>query len=295
MEYQISIRPDKDGYTGRECPTCEKYFKIKNGTGLPEATDCHCPYCNHLGPQNEYWTKQQLEYAKSVVINKVSNDLIAQMKKMERKPDPHAFLSIGISVKGSPAPIAYYSETDLEQRVTCANCSLDYSIFGNFGYCPDCGVHNSLQILNANFDLIKKMLELAESAEEIISEKIIENCLEDAVSSFDGFGREYCSKDDNTISFQSIKAAKDKLNAFYGFDISSELDSPAWEFVNAQFQKRHLLAHKMGVIDEEYIRKTGISQGMLGRKIKIEKHDVDKLIEHLKIMANYIYVNIEET
>ena len=45
-EFSIEIKPDKEGHTGRECPKCEKYFKIKFGTGLPDATDCHCPYCN---------------------------------------------------------------------------------------------------------------------------------------------------------------------------------------------------------------------------------------------------------
>ena len=61
MEFSVNIEADEAGYTGRECPKCEKYFKIKFGTGLPEATECHCPYCNHIGPQDEFWTKQQIE------------------------------------------------------------------------------------------------------------------------------------------------------------------------------------------------------------------------------------------
>ena len=54
MEFSVNIEADEAGYTGRECPKCEKYFKIKFGTGLPEATECHCPYCNHIGPQDEF-------------------------------------------------------------------------------------------------------------------------------------------------------------------------------------------------------------------------------------------------
>ena len=48
MEFKIPIKEDSDGYTGRECPACEKYFKIKFGIGNETDVPCHCPYCNHI-------------------------------------------------------------------------------------------------------------------------------------------------------------------------------------------------------------------------------------------------------
>ncbi len=93
MEFSVNIKADKAGYTGRECLECGKYFKIKFGTGLPEVTDCHCPYCNHIGPQDEFWTKQQIEYAQSVALNKISGDLLKSMKKMEMKPKKKSIYS----------------------------------------------------------------------------------------------------------------------------------------------------------------------------------------------------------
>jgi len=35
-QFQISLPLDEEGYLGRECPNtdCERYFKIKPGTGL---------------------------------------------------------------------------------------------------------------------------------------------------------------------------------------------------------------------------------------------------------------------
>ena len=35
MELVVKIEPDSDGYTGRECPACKKYFKVKGGTKSP--------------------------------------------------------------------------------------------------------------------------------------------------------------------------------------------------------------------------------------------------------------------
>lgn len=292
MELSVTIEPDEDGFTGRECPACEKYFKIKFGTGIPDATDCHCPYCNHIGPQDEFWTEQQIEYAKSVALHKISGDLLKSMKKLEMKPDRNAFISIGIKVEGHPTPIAYYSEKELEEKVCCNNCTLQYTIYGAFGYCPDCGIHNSQQIVNANFDLVETLLNLAASAEDEVKSKFIENALEDSVSAFDGFGREHCSEMYQNISFQNIDATKDRLQRENGVDISAGLDTDQWDFVKEQFQKRHLLAHKMGVIDEEFIRKTRKSGSLLGRKVSISEEDVRKLIDYLKVMAENLFKNI---
>ncbi len=292
MELSVTIEPDEDGFTGRECPACEKYFKIKFGTGIPDATDCHCPYCNHIGPQDEFWTEQQIEYAKSVALHKFSGDLLKSMKKLEMKPDRNAFISIGIKVEGRPTPIAYYSEKELEEKVCCNNCTLQYTIYGAFGYCPDCGIHNSQQIVNANFDLVETLLNLAASAEDEVKSKLIENALEDSVSAFDGFGREHCSEMYQNISFQNIDATKDRLQRENGVDISAGLDTDQWDFVKEQFQKRHLLAHKMGVIDEEFIRKTRQSGSLYGRKVLISEEDVRKLIDYLKVMAENLFKNI---
>ena len=289
MEFSVIIKPDEDGYTGRECPACEKYFKIKFGTGLPDATDCHCPYCNRVGPQNEFWTKQQIEYAKSVALNKISGDFLKQMKKLEKRPDRNAFISIGITVKGQPTPIAYYSEEELEEHVACAVCTLQYTIFGAFGYCPDCGVHNSQQIVNANFDLVLKILDLASIADGEIKAKLVENALEDAVSAFDGFGREHCSNLTHKISFQNISGAKDKLLREEGLDITAGLGADRWNFICEQFQKRHLLAHKMGIIDEEFVQKTWHSPSLIGRKVPITENDVRVLVGDLKVVVGNLF------
>lgn len=292
MKIPVAIRPDSDGYTGRECPTCKKYFKIKFGTGLPDATACHCPYCNHVGPQTDFWTKQQIDYAKSVALNKISGELLAKMKKMERRPDPRAFISIGITVKGSPTPIAHYSEKQLEERVICSSCTLEYTIYGTFGYCPDCGIHNSLQIVNANFDVILKTLDLAKAAPPDIANRLVDNALEDAVSAFDGFGREHCAKLPYKLSFQSIEGAKERLQRECGLDISASLVDAQWNAVCEQFQKRHLLAHKMGIVDTEYASKTGASVSLIGRKVAISEDDVRSLVNDLRVVADTLYCGV---
>jgi len=216
------------------------------------------------------------------------------MKKMETKPKRNQLISIGITVKGKPTPITYYSEKELEEKVECKNCTLQYAIYGAFGYCPDCAEHNSQQIAEANFDLVIKILDLAKELPSDVKSKLIENGLEDCISAFDGFARERCRDRYPKLSFQNIYVAKQKLDES-GISIAEGLDSSEWDFVVNQFQKRHLLAHKMGVVDEEYIKKTSSHPEQLGKKVSITENDVMSLIGHLKVIVANISKHVQRS
>jgi hypothetical protein len=114
-QVSVPIPKDAEGFLGRECPQkdCEGYFKIKPGTGLT-GTDlpCHCPYCGRSGPASTFGTKEQIEYAKSIVLGRVADAIRQDLKSMEFeiKP-PRGGFGIGISMKvqpGSPVSIRYY-------------------------------------------------------------------------------------------------------------------------------------------------------------------------------------------
>ena len=292
INHSVAIPPDEDGYTGRECPKCEKYFKIKFGTGLPKATDCHCPYCNHVGPQSEFFTKEQIEYAKSVLLNAITSDLVAGLKRLEKETSQRGLVSIAIKVKGRTTPIAYYSERQLEERIACRNCTLQYAIYGAFAHCPDCGVHNSIQILSANFDVVLRTLDLSRAADSDVARQLVEDALENAVSCFDGFGREHCSRLPRPRSFQDIERARDQLKHDLGVDIGGSLDSAQWRFLCEQFQKRHVISHKMGVMDSEYVQRTNSPVSLVGRKVSISNADVHLVVDHLRVVANDLVARI---
>lgn len=148
----IRIEPDEDGYVGRECPVeeCLGYFKITPGTGVKGPSPFHCPYCGHAGEMKTFTTPDQIEYVRSVGIRQVLDAVHRDLKALEFDHKPSGPFGIGISMKvkeAAPRPIRYYREKQLETEVVCHNCTLKYAIYGVFGWCPDCGTHNSLQIL----------------------------------------------------------------------------------------------------------------------------------------------------
>ncbi len=297
----VHIQADAHGFTGRECPqpNCEGYFKIQFGTGLKGAgLPCHCPYCGHTAGHDEFWTKEQIEYAKSVAMRRVTDALRKDLKKLEFEHKPKGAFGIGISMKvkpGRPTPIHHYREKQLETEVTCSNCTLRYSVYGVFAFCPDCGQHNSLQILDTNLKLIEKLLDLATGADPSVADTLVANALEDCVSAFDGFGRELWRvrvaqtgrpTRAETLTFQNLESARTAILDLFGLDFSTSVAAEEWRAAVTAFQKRHLVAHKLGVVDQRYIASTGDPRAVVGRRIRIPTDEVRDLARILRRLAS---------
>lgn len=142
-QFSISFPPDEEGFIGRECPVaaCEGYFKLQPGTGLKgERLPCHCPYCGHGDSSDKFFTKAQVEYAKSVAKREITRTILKDLKSLEFNHRPRGAFGIGFSMKvsGQPTPIRHYRERKLETQVVCDRCTLRYTIYGVFGFCPDC-------------------------------------------------------------------------------------------------------------------------------------------------------------
>jgi hypothetical protein len=261
---------------------------------------CHCPYCGHVADHSEFHTVDQIEYAKSMVARKVMGAVAKDLKDLEFDIKPRGPFGIGISMKVQPRPlhpIHWYREKALETYVECFSCTLRYAVFGVFAFCPDCGKHNSLQILEKNLELLSKMLDMAASAEAELAGLLVENALEDCVSAFDGFGREICrvhskaSGDPDAVkrvSFQNLEGARQSVIALFKLDLAAGLSIDEWNAAVLAFQKRHLLAHKMGVMDADYVRKSGHYEAVVGHKVNLDADDVRNLSQIIGKLGRYL-------
>lgn len=299
----VSIPAGEDGLTGRQCPIedCDGYFSIQLGTGLTgDDLKCHCPYCGHSGDPADFTTPEQLEYAKSVALNRITGALLKDMKELEfeHRPRPGTFgIGMSIKVSGQPHPVRYYREKALETEVVCEGCTLRYAIYGVFAFCPDCRVHNSRQILDRNFELGMKELALAAEKGGELGDVLIRDALSGTVASFDGYGRETCRvhashATDPTraagVSFQNLPRARTVVQQLFAVDLAAGLEPDEWEFACRAFQKRHVVAHRMGVVDEAYLAATSDPDAVVGRKVPVVAAEVERLIAILRKLSTYL-------
>ena len=111
---------------------------------------------------------------------------------------------------------------------------------------------------------------------------------------FDGFGRELCrvhaTKARNPVkaermNFQNLEAAKMAVLDLFGVDLSAAVEPEEWRAAVIAFQKRHLIAHKLGVVDQDYINKTGDTCAVVGRKTVVDADEVMKLARTINTLA----------
>lgn len=223
------------------------------------------------------------------------------MDRRLRQASRGNFVQLRMEYKGRPHPIRYYQEKQLETKVKCDVCTLEYAIYGVFAYCPDCRTHNSLQILNKNLELAEKEVALANGEEANFAEYLIADALENAVSAFDGFGRELCivhaasasnPEGAQNVSFQNLVRANHRVQELFSINLSGSLDAGEWAFVCRCFQKRHLLAHKMGVVDQAYIDASGDAEAVVGRKVPISLGEVAAFIAHLRHLGDHLFTEL---
>jgi hypothetical protein len=221
-------------------------------------------------------------------------DVRQMLKSMEGPIGPqNGFIKMSMTLReGSPVPIFQYREKDLETYVLCEQCTLNFAIYGVFAYCPDCGAHNSLLMLNRNLDLIEKMLAVAKQQEGDIRDQLVADSLENAVSAFDAFGRESVriaprpdGQAELTCSFQNLSGANQRLVQAFGIKLLN-LVTEEWKSAVRGFQKRHLLAHTMGVVDHAYIKATSDPSAVIGRKVTITPDEVTELVGILRKLGS---------
>jgi hypothetical protein len=179
--------------------------------------------------------------------------------------------------------------------VTCDSCTLEYAVYGVFGFCPDCGTHNSLQILQKNLALARKELELASAqADPDLQRHLVEDALENCVSAFDGFAREACriraaSSADHakchSLSFQNLPRSARRLKELFGIELQDTVSLPDWSTIHTAFMKRHLIAHRAGVVDQQYLDETGESSTFLGRRVHVTREEVEHLAEIVEVLG----------
>jgi hypothetical protein len=69
---------------------------------------------------------------------------------------------------------------------------------------------------------------------------------------------------------------------------AAALDAAERELTRRPFQKRHLLAHSMGGVDEAHLKKTSDPDAKLGRKIGIDAKDVGRLMDDVAKLGRHL-------
>lgn len=319
----VSLKGDKEGMIGRECPSpqCNRYFKVLISELKEFKSEAFfCPYCGKSDQPNNFITKDQLEYAKSLVMHEVMGELSRELKKLEMKPDPRAFISLGIEVKTPSLPVRAYVERELSKKVSCGKCGRVYRVYGTSFYCPYCGLRKPLSVYKENIEMVAAFIDFKDTvrsdakvlhkvSQTGIFEKLVERSLDMLVTAFET----YCKtvyiermkqKDPNVDvaylqtkvknAFQNLKRGNGLYSRELGINFLQRLTQEELAFTLKSFQKRHVLVHNSGIIDSRYVELTGEDSNLIGKRLTINKKEVVRLTNILNSIVDYVEASIVE-
>ncbi len=317
-EMSIPLPTDSEGRVARECPssTCSPgYFKVKSGTGITQNhTEAFCPYCRFGSEPGKFFTKGQVEYAKSVMKREAVAGVEGMMRdafgigSSGKKTIGDGPIKLEFSIKrGSPPSVYRPFEEALQRTVICPKCGLDHGVFGLAVWCPDCGEDIFLTHVEAELRVIQTMLSDIPRRRKDLGPRIAardeENCLEDVVSVYEAVLRAIVVRElrnrgktmeeiQDTLKrrvgnkLQSVLLSQETVEQLLGRRLFEPFEQQEIDRLRQTFEKRHPITHNLGVVDRKYLERLRTAERE-GREIRVTPGEVsDAISVVLKIVTD---------
>ena len=311
MEIPITIHSDEKGYFDRECPNenCLYTFKINMQDWKEKVSDdeVHCPMCGHIDTADKWWTQEQLEsmqeIAASYAMSMITKELDKAFGKLARSTRNNKFLKITykpsrkITFQNNPIGQSEEWETD----ITCEKCGTRYSVIGSAYFCPCCGHNSAVSAFNESTDSIEKMMKSLPEMKQLLTESygrdkaetmcrgLLESSLGDIVSSFQKFASCHYDKLTGEISrvndFQIVEKGSQLFKDATGKGYEEWLSDKELHDMNMFFQRRHLIEHNNGMVDQKYVDKSGDNSYVIGQRLVVKESDAYALLAIIKKLA----------
>ena len=183
-------------------------------------------------------------------------------------------------------------------KIVCPACECRYAVIGAAYFCPSCGHNAADQVFALTIAGIRKSLEVLNAVRTAIQDPdtaesttllIVENGLQNAVTAFERcaeamFANLPSSPTARRNAFQNLAEGSQFWQAATGKSYRDHLSEDELDRLTRSFQQRHLLAHTQGVVDEDYLRRSGDSRYRSGQRIVVRAamvRDTVDLVERL--------------
>lgn len=272
--------PTDDGFWGRECKACEKYFKIH----IESLTDkLYCPYCGNQFNNEELYTPEQNKAIEQIAGDIAKAYIEEEFDKMFRNISRKSkFWKYKPGRKTKVREISKHVEKDVDSKIKCTNCESSFHVFGIFGYCPICRDENLL-LYEENFKIIQK--EILESKNP---NRQLRHAYNDLVTAFENFARQYALKYNlpSNTNFQNLKNTR-KVFKKIGIDIFHKISETEKLTIRRCFSKRHA-QHQGGIVTEQYIKEIPEDDKLLNEKVTLSNEELEEGVRVLRKMVDQI-------
>lgn len=316
----IKIETDENGYIDKQCPSedCEFIFKVneEDWSNIFQDEAVWCPFCRHEASADQWFTLEQEEHARSetmaIVEGKIHNALNSGAQKFNRSQPKNSFISMSMKVQGGRKrtyTIPAKAAEAMQLEIQCEECSSRFAVVGSAYFCPACGYNSvlrtfsdSLRKIKAKLDsvaVIKEPLSIAFGADsaELTCRSVLETCISDGVVAFqkycEGLYEEFSQPPFN--AFQRLDQGGKLWKEAVGEDYHAWITEEEFDRLQVLYQRRHLLSHSEGIVDEKYVQKSKDEKYKVGQRIVVSENEICDLINILVKLGHGLEAVREET
>jgi hypothetical protein len=310
QQVSVPISADTEGYLDRECPSpgCLSQFKIHEADWRDKVRDeeLFCPFCRHAADSRKWFTQDQIAHAKEAAIAQVKQQLGGAMRRdaqrWNRRQPRKSFIRITMQVNDRPTPILLppAAAEPMRLKITCPACACRYAVIGAAFFCPACGHNAADMMFGQSLAAIRNALDaigavrtaiLDRDTAETTARLIVENGLQNAVTTFQRYAEvlyaRYPSQSQpRRNAFQSLGDGSDLWHIATGKRYTDYLTPNEHATLKRLFQQRHLLAHTQGLVDADYIARSGDTDYRVGQRVVLRDAGVREFIALVEKLAS---------
>lgn len=306
----VPIHADAEGYFDKECPAqeCQSQFKVFEEDWRDKVRDeeMFCPFCRHAAPADQWHTTEQVEAAKKAAVAQIQGRINTAMKRdadqWNRRQPRDAFLKITMKVDSRPGHVFLppMAAEPMRLKITCPACSCRYAVIGAAFFCPACG-HNAADLMFIqSLGAIRNALDAIPGVRAAITDRdiaettvrlIIENGLQNAITAFQRYAEALYAARFPSLpaprrnAFQNLADGSTLWQAASGKQYSDYVTAAELSALAKYFQQRHLLAHRQGLVDGDYIARSGDASYREGQRLVIREASVRECLTLVEKLA----------
>ena len=314
----ISLSLDEKGFIDRACPKCSYRFKVKDScwpnykiAGPPWARTlsyAFCPMCGHKAVLDNWHTPEQIKAAERIALEKAKRQVLSQLDKSFARlsrsfaHDPFIKLEFRPSISYRHINTRTPFERALERDIVCPKCDASYAVVGSAFFCPVCGENTVVASFASAMSNISKVLDALPAAKKAFEEyggvdfakdqirHLIERSVGDIISTFQSFAlrlyEDLGGHGARPNDFQMLDKGSKLFENLTGKAYSEWVTANQLKFMTLMFQRRHLLEHNNGLVDQKYLDHTNDFGYKIGERIVVRVDDVRKLLSITLALGN---------
>jgi hypothetical protein len=200
-----------------------------------------------------------------------------------------------------------YVEDAVRRTLECEKCGTAFAVYGSAPFCPNCGERPLLTTTLESVAALRQLLSIEDSLEGAVRDSardhgVFDQAARDVIKQIvtlcevfmRGQFAERAPDHESIVRtagrgvFQRLDDTNDLFAAHAGFALSSLVSDADWIALGAVFQQRHVLVHRNGTIDQQFVDRVPNTTQRVGQRLIVGRQDAEHALDTLEELVTNV-------